>query len=174
MASHASGAWVTTLVDGADGMGKDTGDVGIGASLFIDASNDWHIAYVDGLAESLRYVKLTGGTKASAPEIIDDGLGVGAGKFADGQQLVGDDANIAVAPSGEVRVSYQDATAGKLHFATGSLAADKHTWKVQEIAQENFAGAFSRIVEVDGKLQLVNWWRAGAPRTVGDVAVLSP
>ena len=174
VASHASGAWVTTLVDGADGMGKDTGDVGIGASLFIDASNDWHIAYVDGLAESLRYVKLTGGTKASAPEIIDDGLGVGAVKFADGQHLVGDDANIAVAPSGEVRVSYQDATAGKLHFATGSLAADKHTWKVQEIAQENFAGAFSRIVEVDGKLQLVNWWRAGAPRTVGDVAVLSP
>jgi hypothetical protein len=174
VASHASGAWVTQLIDGADGTGKDTGDVGIGASLFIDASNDWHIAYVDGLAESLRYVKLTGGTKASAPEIVDDGLGINGAAFADGQHLVGDDANIVVTPSGEVRVSYQDATAGKLHFAVGSLAADKHTWKVQEIAQENFAGAFSRIVEVDGKLQLVNWWRAGVPNVVGDVAVVSP
>jgi hypothetical protein len=45
---------------------------------------------------------------------------------------------------------------------------------VQEIAQDHFAGAFSRIVELDGKLQLVNWWRAGVPNVVGDVAVVSP
>jgi hypothetical protein len=174
VASHASGSWVATIIDGQDAMGKDTGDVGIGASLFIDTSNDWHIAYVDGLAESLRYVKLTGGTKASPSEVIDDGLGIAPQKFDDGQHLVGDDANLVVTPSGEVRVSYQDATAGKLHYAVGSLAADKHSWVVQEIAQDNFAGAFSRIVEVDGKLALVNWWRAGVPDVVGDVSVVSP
>jgi len=174
VASHASGAWVSKVVDGEDTAGKDTGDVGVGASLFIDASNDWHLAYVDGLAESLRYVKLTGGTKVGVPEVIDNGLGVGAVPFADGQHLVGDDANLVVSAGGEVRVSYQDATAGKLHYAVGSVAADKHTWKVAEIAQENFAGAFSRIVEVDGKLQLVNWWRASIPNVVGDVAVVSP
>ncbi len=174
MASHASGAWVSKVVDGEDAAGKDTGDVGVGASLFIDASNDWHIAYVDGLAESLRYVKLTGGTKVGVPEVIDNGLGIGAVPFVDGQHLVGDDANIVVTAGGEVRVSYQDATAGKLHYAVGTAAADKHTWKVQAIAQDHFAGAFSRIIELDGKLQLVNWWRAGVPSAVGDVAVVSP
>ncbi|MEP7123587.1 MAG: hypothetical protein ABJE95_21845 [Byssovorax sp.] len=174
VASHASGAWVAKIIDGEDAMGKDTGDVGIGASLFIDTSNDWHIAYVDGLAESLRYVKLTGGTKASAPEVIDDGLGLAGVPFPDGQHLVGDDSNLVVTPSGEVRVSFQDATAGTLHYAVGSLAADKHTWAVQEIKQENFAGAFSHVVEIDGKLSLVNWWRAGVPDVVGDVAVVTP
>jgi MYXO-CTERM domain-containing protein len=174
VASHSSGAWVTTLVDGQDAMGNDTGDVGIGASLFIDASNDWHIAYVDGLAESLRYVKLTGGTKIGTPEVIDDGLGIAGKPFADGQHLVGDDANLVVTPSGEVRVSFQDATAGKLHYAVGALAADKHTWTVQELTQDHFAGAFSRVIELDGKIALVNWWRAGVPDVVGDVSVISP
>jgi hypothetical protein len=174
VASHASGAWVTKIVDGEDAAGKDTGDMGVGASLFIDASNDWHVAYVDGLAESLRYVKLTGGTKVGTPEVVDNGLGVGAAPFVDGQHLVGDDANLVVTASGEVRVSYQDATAGKLHYAVGSAAGTSHTWKVQEIAQDHFAGAFSRIVELDGKLQLVNWWRAGVPKIVGDVAVVAP
>jgi hypothetical protein len=172
IASHASGSWVTTIVDGQDAMGNDTGDVGIGVSLFIDTSNDWHLAYVDGLAESLRYMEITGGPKVNAPEVIDDGLGLGTTPFVDGQHLVGDDANLIVTPSGEVRVSYQDATAGKLHYAVGSLAADKHTWKVEEIAQDNFAGAFSHIVEIDGQLSLVNWWRAGVPDAVGDVTVL--
>ena len=109
-----------------------------------------------------------------ASEVIDSGAGIGLTPFVDGQHLVGDDANLVVSAGGEVRVSYQDATAGKLHYAVGSVAADKHTWKVQEIAQDHFAGAFSRIVELDGKLQLVNWWRAGVPSTVGDVAVVSP
>jgi hypothetical protein len=174
VASHSSGAWVSKIVDGADAAGNDTGDVGIGASLFIDTSNDWHLAYVDGLAESLRYVKLTGGASVGAPEIIDDGLGIGGVPFADGQHLVGDDANLVVTPSGEVRVSFQDATAGKLHYAVGSLAAGKHTWAVQAITQDNFAGAFSHVVDLDGKLALVNWWRAGVPDVVGDVAVVSP
>ena len=174
VASHASGSWVARTIDGEGAAGVDTGDVGIGASLFIDASNDWHIAYVDGLAESLRYIKLTGGTKVGAPEVVDDGLGLNGTAFVDGQHLVGDDPSVVVAPSGEVRVSYQDSTVGKLHYAVGSVAADKHTWKVQEIAQDNFAGAFSRVVEVDGKIALVNWWRAGAPNVVGDVAIVAP
>jgi len=109
------------IVDGADAMGNDTGDVGIGASLFIDASNDWHIAYVDGLPSRCA-TQLTGGTTPSAPEVIDDGLGVGATPFADGQHLVGGRREHQRDAEREVRVSYQDATAGKLHYAVGSLA----------------------------------------------------
>ena len=93
------------------------------ATLAIDASNDWHVAYVDGNAEALRYMKIIGGESPSAPEIVDDGLSLDGAPFEDGLHLVGDDANITVAPGGDVRISYQDATAGKLRFAVGAPGA---------------------------------------------------
>mgnify|MGYP000355437627 CR=1 FL=1 len=84
------------------------------------------------------------------------------------------ESGIVVAPSGEVRVTYQDATAGTLHYAVGVGGADKHTWTVKVVPQDGFAGAFSSIIEVDGKLQLVNWWRTGGKKVAGDVAVVAP
>ncbi len=173
IATKASGAWTSVLVDGSDAAGNDTGDMGIGASLAIDASGTYHLTYVDGLTEAVRYVAVTGG-KVGTSEIVDDGLGVGGQAFEDGQHLVGDDSHISVSPSGEVRVTYQDATAGTLHYAVGVVGADKHTWTVKIIPQDGFAGAFSSIVEVDGKLQLANWWRKGGKQVEGDVALVSP
>lgn len=174
IADKSSGSWKTKVVDGADATGKDTGDMGIGASLFIDGNSDWHIAYIDGLSEALRYIKVKGGTTSGASEVIDDGTGIGGQPFDDGQHLVGDDASLVVSPSGEVRVSYQDATAGKLHYAVGAPGSAAHTWTVKAIDQAGFAGAFSHVVELDGKLALVNWWRAGRAKVQGDIAVVSP
>ena len=173
IASKSTGAWAPKVIDGADAMNNDTGDKGIGASLFIDSSGDWHISYVDGLTEALRYITVKGGTTVNPSEVIDDGLGIGTTPFGDGQHLVGDDSHIVVTASGEVRVSYQDATAGKLHYATGAPSGSGHTWTVKEIKQEHFAGAFSHIVEHEGKLKLVNWWRQGGA-VAGDVAVVVP
>jgi MYXO-CTERM domain-containing protein len=174
IADKTSGNWTTRVVDGADATGKDTGDMGIGASLFIDGNGDWHIAYVDGLSEALRYIKVKGGITPGASEVIDDGTGIGGQPFDDGQHLVGDDASLSLSPSGEVRVSYQDATAGKLHYAVGVPGSSAHTWTVKAIDQNGFAGAFSHVVELDGKLALVNWWRAGRAKVQGDIAVVSP
>src|SRR5262249_53720419 len=136
VATNASGAWTQTIVDGQMGD-TDTGDMGIGATLFIDDSGDWHVAYVDGWAETLRYATIKGGTKVVTPELVDDGLGVPPDHFDDGQHLVGDDANIFVTSSGEVHITYQDATAGTLHHAVGAPSGDAHMWKVSLVPQQD-------------------------------------
>jgi hypothetical protein len=177
IARQAGGAWTTTVLDGEAG-GTDNGDKGIGATLAIDGAGDWHLAYADGYDEALRYVRVAQGTTPSAPEIVDDGLGIEGDKFSDGQHIVGDDANIFVTPSGEVHISYQDATAGTLRHAVGSPSANGHSWLLKEIEQgDRFGGAFSRLIEVEGKLMIANWWRVGGQNelgTVGDVAIVSP
>src|SRR5206468_1060065 len=93
----------------------DTGDVGVGASLFIAANGDWHVSYVNGFTEALQYVFVPGGNKPPlAPEIIDDGRAVGGMPYGDGKHVIGDDSSINVDASGAVSVFYQDATAGTL------------------------------------------------------------
>ncbi|AUX42935.1 hypothetical protein SOCE26_043750 [Sorangium cellulosum] len=174
IAAKRMGQWETRIVDGEAPDGTDTGDVGMGTSLFIDRAGDWHLAYADGLAEGLRYTRVKGGTEVGASEVADDGLGIEGVRFEDGQHLVGDDANVFVTAGGEVRISYQDATSGTLRLAIGTRSGDGHSWLVQAIEQEGFAGAFSRILEVDGRLLIANWWRVGGQTTAGDVAIVEP
>jgi hypothetical protein len=172
IAQKSSGMWSTLLVDGEGAM---SGDSGIGTSLFIDTNGDWNITYVNGYTEALQYVKVTGGKTVGTPEIVDTGLAVGGMSFTDGQHLVGDDSHILVLPSGEVHVTYQDATAGTLHYAVGMPGATTgHTWTTQAITQDGFAGAFSSIVVSSNQLQLMNWWRVGGMTVQGDVRLLAP
>ncbi|WP_235879705.1 MYXO-CTERM sorting domain-containing protein [Polyangium aurulentum] len=175
IATKEGEAWKTLVVDGAAPDGADTGDMGIGSSLFIDDKGDWHLSYVDGLSEGLRYAQVTKGTTVKILDLADDGLTVdGATKFEDGQHLVGDDSRVYVSASGEIHITYQDATAGKLRYAVGTPSGDKITWKLRSIDQEGFAGAFSAPISVDGKLQLANWWRTGGQEPRGDVSIVSP
>lgn len=174
IASKSMGAWETRIVDGAAPDGTDTGDVGMGTSLFIDRAGDWHLAYADGRSEGLRYARVKGGTEVEPSEVADDGLGIEGAPFEDGQHLIGDDANVFVTAAGEVRISYQDATSGTLRLAIGTKSGDGHSWLIRAIEQEGFAGAFSRIVEVDGRLLIANWWRVGGQTTKGDVALVAP
>lgn len=173
VATESGGTWTSVVVDGEAG-GEDNGDKGIGASLAIDSLGDFHIAYVDGLTESLNYVLVQGGTTPGTPEIIDDGLSLAGTPFTDGQHIVGDDSNIMVSQSGEIHVSYQDATAGTLRYAVGTPAAGAHEWTAKAVEQEGFAGFFSKFVEHDGALKIVNFWRVASPATAGDVSVVSP
>lgn len=172
MASKASGSWVTSILDG-EANGADTGDVGIGATLAIDGSGVWHVAYSDGYDESLRYMQIKDGTP-STPETIDDGAGIEGTPFPDGRHIVGDDASIHVTAGGDIHVSYQDATVGKLHYALGTPSANGHSWAVKVVEQEGHAGAFSKIVEHQGSLKIVNWYRNFGGEYIGDVAVVKP
>ncbi|HRI71269.1 MAG TPA: hypothetical protein PK156_43850, partial [Polyangium sp.] len=174
IASKATGTWTSTIIDGQAADGTNTGDRGIGASLFIDEKGDWHISYADGLSEGLMYAQITKGTTVKLTTVVDDGLGINGMKHDDGQHLVGDDSSVYVGSSGEIHITYQDATAGKLRHAVGTPSGDMITWKVSVVAQENFAGAFSRAFVADGKLMLANWWRAGGEEPKGDVAIVTP
>lgn len=177
IAKRTTQAWTSTIVDGEAG-GVDSGDMGIGAALTIDPSGDWHLAYVDGHEEVVRYLRVAQGTTPSAPELVDNGLGIEGTPFADGHHIVGDDANIWVSPSGEVHITYQDATAGTLRHAVGTASGDKHSWNVKVIAQDGrFGGAFSRLIEAEGQLMLMNWWRVGGKNpdgVKGDVTIVTP
>ena len=76
-ASKSGGAWKTTIVDGEAADGTDTGDVGIGASLFIDES--------ERLARLVRRRLVRGGyatrrsrraRRSVLTDVVDDGLGI--------------------------------------------------------------------------------------------------
>lgn len=175
VAAQSGGSWTTKIVDGQAADGTDTGDVGIGASLFIDGDGAWHLSYVDGWAESLKYARLADGFQAAPEvEVVDDGLTLAGAQFEDGQHLVGDDSKVTVSGGGDVRITYQDATTGKLRYALGTPSGAGHTWEVSVVEQDGFAGAFSSQVEVNGQVELVNWWRTGGDTVAGGVSIVSP
>ncbi len=184
-AASESGAWTAQILDGQIGPNSsptrtDTGDVGVGASLAIDASGDWHVSYSNAWTETLQYLHVPGGdfAKPLTPEVVDDGLHVNGTANPDGQHIVGDDSSITVDASGTVRIVYQDATAGTLHEAIGTAAGSGHTWAVKVVPQANqFAGFFPHYVSQ--VQQIANWYRAtdhtqSPPMVTGDVAFVAP
>jgi hypothetical protein len=179
LADQGGGKWSRTIVDGETGSRNDktaidTGDVGIAASLGIDSSGTWHVSYVNGLDESLRYITMTGG-KPGKSEIIDDGTAVDGKGFPDGKHVVGDDS--AIRAEGDViTVYYQDATVGTLRRASGTRSGGTHKWDLRTLQQAGkFGGFFPQLVP--GEDKVANFWELTdhvAKSRVGDVSILAP
>lgn len=178
-AQHAGGKWTTFILDGETGdraakTAVDTGDVGIGAHLTVGDDGTWHVTYVNGLDESLRYLPVTGGKPGKA-EIVDNGTTVDGKPFPDGKHVVGDD-SFSVPQGSAVIVYYQDATSGTLRQATSSGAVGARTWNLKTIVQaDKFAGFFPSVIPGDGKV--ANFWRKTDKATkdiTGDVSILQP
>jgi MYXO-CTERM domain-containing protein len=173
------GKWDQFIIDGetgsrADKTAIDTGDTGVAASLQIDAAGTWHLSYVNGLDETLRYITYSGG-KPGKSEIIDDGTAVDGKTHPDGQHIVGDDSTIHV--DGDiVTVYYQDATVGMLRRAGGTPAGATHTWDLRALPQPNkFGGFFPALVP--GEDKVANFWRQTdktAKTVTGDVSIIQP
>jgi hypothetical protein len=179
-ASNAGGAWSPVILDGETGTrpkATDTGDDGIGASLYVDANDNWHVTYVNGITEALTYLVAPGGANPK-PEIVDDGAGekIDGKPFADGKHVVGDDSYVQVDDNGTVTIAYQDATAGTLRIATGTEQQTGHNWSLKVVDQTGkFAGYFPHPVPDDA--QWANWFRAVDPASKesnGDVAFVTP
>jgi hypothetical protein len=183
--ANQGGSWTSAILDGQIGLNSnpmrtDTGDVGIGASLAIDSNGDWHVSYVNGWTEALEYMTVPNGNIMTmpppTPEVVDDGVHLNGTAYADGQHIVGDDSSLTVDSGGNIRIVYQDATAGTLHEAVGTQAAgNKHTWMVQVVQQNSnwFAGFFPH--SVPQTQQIANWYRQtdhsmSPPVVSGDVA----
>lgn len=177
---NPGGMWQLQILDGqtganSDPMRMDTGDVGIGASLAITGNGDWHVAYVNGITETLQYILVPGGMKPLKTEIVDDGLNNGA-PYPDGKHIIGDDATVQVDPgSGTVTIAYQDSTAGTLRVATGALGMGAtHKWSAKTLPQMGkFGGFFPRFLTPP---QVANFYRQtdhAMGDVTGDVAVTS-
>jgi MYXO-CTERM domain-containing protein len=174
-ASNAGGKWTVTPttapLDGWVGdaaKDKGNGDRGIGATLAIDSSGNWHVAYVDGIKEMLLYKFIAGGdlSKPIAPVTVDDGNspdGAPANAFKDGNHLIGENAHLVV-DGATIRIVYQDSTAGTLRWAKGTAGpAPKFSHGV--IKQDGLAGFWPRIVGD----QVVNFFRMkGTTVVAGD------
>jgi hypothetical protein len=177
--TNGGGSWAVTILDGETGSrdagtAVNTGDDGVGASLFVAANGDWHISYVDGISETLKYLYIPGGTLSNSlvPQIVDTGAAVDGKAFTDGIHIVGDDSSVQATSSGAVSITYQDSTAGTLRTATGTQTPG--TWTLHAVSQPSeFAGFFPHFVPND--TTIANWWRWADPTTQiisGDVAVV--
>ncbi len=151
LSQNEGGTWKSYLLDGQDGAGKDTGNVGLFPSLAFDASGNYLVAYHDASKRRLKLFQAAApAPSATAFSVIDDGL---ADPMKDGPSYVGADASLLLAQSGNF-VAYQNSTGGDLRLAKFDSAASK--WTVTKELTEGALGFFSRAVEMGGKLYLVH------------------
>ncbi|MEZ4247973.1 MAG: MYXO-CTERM sorting domain-containing protein [Polyangiales bacterium] len=149
------GAWGTPfLIDGYGVADPDTGDCGLHASLAVDSAGVWHVAYVDGAEEALKYARIEGTTITR--ELVDDGTTEGS---TDGRHVVGDDADIAVTASGEVRIAYQDATLQDARFARKAAGG---AWAVTVLDDTDSTGYFTTQYLAGSASSVAFWWRQEA------------
>lgn len=170
--------WERVILDGetgkrADKTAIDTGDVGIAASLTIASSGTWHVSYVNGLDESLRYIAVVNG-KPGRSQLVDDGSTVDGKAHADGKHIVGDDSAIRV-EGDVVTIYYADSSSLGLRRAVGTGSGSSYKWDLRSVKQDNRWVAFPQFVPGEDKVAV--WWRQStrATKTVeGNVTVLSP
>lgn len=127
------------------------GDVGDSLDMYFDtATNDWHMAYVDGFAEQLLYARCNGtGATPSCPVVgtlIDDGsYAITDGTRADDGRfhVVGADASMVLSGT-QLRLAYQDETANQAVMATSD--DDGATWTITVLDAGTGAGYFTSQV----------------------------
>lgn len=171
--------WERVVLDGETGRREDktaidTGDVGIAASLAISPGGVWHVSYVNGVDESLRYISVDNG-RVGRSEVVDDGSSVNGKSHPDGKHLVGDDSSIRVDGS-IITIYYADSTSLGLRRAVGTGAAPTHKWDLKSMPQENRWVAFPQVVPGDDD-KVAAWWRQStrSSKTVeGNALVLTP
>ena len=119
-AAYDGSAWGAPFhIDGYQLGDPNVGDCGQGANLAVDSAGLWHVVYIDGAEETLRYAQVQSNGTVVSREIVDDGsTSDGSTRFTDGRHIVGDDASIVVDEGGGVRVVYQDATSQDAVVAT--------------------------------------------------------
>jgi hypothetical protein len=155
--SHDGAAWAPPfLIDGYGRMEPTTGDSGIGASLFVDSAGTWHVSYVDGAEETLRYASVTAGT-VGPRVVVDDGSTDGTMPHADGRHVIGDDSSIVVTETGEIRIVYQDSSAHRAMLARRPVGGGP--WTISVLDGMDHTGFWTEQVLVGGTSYVATWWR---------------
>ncbi|MFK7985314.1 MAG: MYXO-CTERM sorting domain-containing protein [Sandaracinaceae bacterium] len=149
------------LIDGYAVGDPNIGDSGLSADLQIDDAGVWHVVYVDGAEETLRYASvLPDGTVET--EVVDDGSTDGTTRHMDGRHIVGDDASLVVLDSGALRVIYQDATSQNAVVAV--RAAGGGEWAISPFDTENSTGYWVDQALLGTTSYAATWWVERARR----------
>ncbi|HJL18294.1 MAG TPA: MYXO-CTERM sorting domain-containing protein [Sandaracinaceae bacterium LLY-WYZ-13_1] len=146
------------LIDGYAIGDPFVGDSGMSANLAVDSSGVWHVAYVDGAEETLRYAQVQSDGTVLTREVVDDGSTDGMERHSDGRHIVGDDASIVALEGGGVRVAYQDATSGNAVIAV--RPAGGGDWAISHFDSEGSTGYWVDQELLGTTSYLVTWWRA--------------
>jgi MYXO-CTERM domain-containing protein len=139
---NASGGFgPPAMLDGDDGQGGDTGDVGLYPSIRIHADDTiWHVSYMDKALKQQLYLR-TGNDPVY--EVVDDGLRQETNPITGlpmpVAHFVGFDSKITVVGSdpnpllNEVHIVYQDSTTHEILWAERDPAAATNPWSVISI-----------------------------------------
>jgi MYXO-CTERM domain-containing protein len=105
------------ILDGEDGNGNDTGDVGLYPSLTFDTVDVAHISYVNATKDDLLHIDSMNRMR----EVVDDGYRPTDEMTLDGLaspvfHLVGDSSSIGIS-GGKLAIAYQDSTIVTLRVA---------------------------------------------------------
>ena len=166
-AAFDGSAWSAPfLIDGYALMDPDVGDSGMSANLFVDSAGLWHVAYVDGTEETLRYAQVQPDGTVVLREVVDDGSTDGTARFTDGRHIVGDDASIVVEEGGAVRIAYQDATAQDAVVAV--RPAGGGDWAIAHFDTEDSTGYWIEQELLGTVSYAVMWWRSRDGRNIVD------
>jgi len=169
-ASFDGSAWgAPFLIDGYGVGDPDVGDSGIGATVAVDAAGVWHVAYVDGAEENLRYATVTAGVATT--EVVDDGSTDGTGLHPDGRHIVGDDASLVVTDGGEIRVAYQDATTQRVMFAR--RPATGGAWAIEILDMDDHTGFWVEQLLAGTTSYVATFWRNETGTKTNGVRVLT-
>ncbi|MEM6962567.1 MAG: hypothetical protein AAF550_12630, partial [Myxococcota bacterium] len=161
-ASRNSAGWSAPfLIDGIERNDPFVGDSGLSASLTVDPSGTWHVSWVDGGEESLRYTTVRNGV-VDPPQTVDEGSTTPEGvRHFDGRHIVGDSSSIAVTLSGEVRITYQDATAGRTMLAR--LPPNGQNWLIEILDGAGHTGYWTSQIVWRNTSVISYFWRGLTP-----------
>ncbi len=135
LATFAAGTWtVTPVVVAAES------DMGQWASLAVGEDGVVHLAFQDALADSLRYVAVTGGAVGGI-EMVDDG------QRADRPHPVGAAAHLFFDASGALAVAYQDSATNDLVLAR---RGEGGVWTHEDFLAGEVGYGFYNGAAVDG------------------------
>jgi hypothetical protein len=141
------------------------------AALAIAPSGTWHVSYVNGIDETLRYISFADG-KPGKSEVVDDGTAVDGKAFPDGKHLVGDDSAIRV-DGDVVTVLYTDNHSLGVRKAVGTTAGGVRKWDLRSVALSKTWVKFPQFVPDEDKA-LAFWTQVGKSNQSidGDVIML--
>ena len=165
-ANYDGSAWGAAFhIDGYLLADPNVGDSGQAANLAVDSAGLWHVVYIDGAEETLRYAQVQSDGTVVSREIVDDGsTSDGTTRFMDGRHIVGDDASIVVDAGGGVRVIYQDATSQ--HAVEAVRAPGGGAWTIRRFDSEGSTGYWLEQQLLGTTAYAVTFWRERMRRTM--------
>jgi MYXO-CTERM domain-containing protein len=157
--------WVSRFIDAGFaepemlagwGHPEREGDMGANVDVAVDANNNLHLCYQDGLTDSLRYL---------APELgldvwIDDGVRIDYGGREYANHIVGDDCNMLLDGDGNPVIVYQDATGHDLLLSRGDLVGGgwvRITLRGTEAMYQGAFGFYARAAFMGGTVWTSNY-----------------